>query len=205
MPYRTASKKIWLVKCFLFSGILGIFSIHILLAIYVQTHAYIDTAQSSDVAIVLGTSPNHDGPNPCLVARVDHGIDLLTQGKAANFIFTGGKLEPDVKSEAELMAEVAKAKGIISQAIFVEPKSTSTYENLLFSQKIMKDKHFSTAIIVSDPHQLPRASLIANKLKMSYTVSPAKKSPCSIEWHNLFYYFVYEPIKLEIYKITGKI
>lgn len=185
--------------------ILVYLSIHALLIVYVQSHAYVDTSKPSDVVIILGTSPNYDKPNPCIIARVRQGVDLYSARKASKVIVSGGKLKADIQNESEVMGTVALDLGIREQDLFLEPNSTSTYENLLFSKKIMDDRGWKSVIIVSDPHHLPRASLIASKLEMNYSISPAVNSPCSTQRHNMFLYWLYEPLKLINYFLTAKI
>lgn len=185
--------------------IIFLLGLYIALVLYIQTQAYVDTARPSDAIIVLGTRPSVETPNPCLVARVRHATELYTRGVARKLVFSGGKLHRDEKSEAEVMKDVALSLGVADSAILLEPDSTSTYENLSFSQKILEHEHLSLVIIISDPYHLPRAALIAKKLGLSYSISPATDSPCSSELHNIIMYFTSEPLKIVWYKLNGKL
>jgi len=192
-------------KNFFFGFLIVYFILHSVLLVYVQLNAYNDTTRVSDVAIVLGTSPNQSMPNPCLVARVRHADELYSQKKVSKIILSGAKLEDDYKSEAKIMRDVALQLGVKDSDIILEENSTSTFENLLFSQKILNSENFKSIILVSDPYHLPRAELVADKLKINYVVSPAIGSPCSTQRHNMLIYWITEPVKLIIYKLTGKI
>lgn len=57
-----------------------------------------------------------------------------------------------------------------AERILLEDKSTSTYENLLFSQQVMRDHQLQTALVISHDYHLKRAVTIAEALGMS--VSP---------------------------------
>lgn len=195
-------KKIALLFLLLFSA--GII-LYVSLLLYVQSHAFLDTATPSDAIVVLGTRPNTYGANPCLVARVKHAAYLHQRGFAPKILFSGGKLGDDDLSEAEVMKDIAAEFGIENENILIEPRSTSTHENLLFSAAILRQKHLNSIIIVSDAYHLPRASLIAEKLGMNYSVSPAADSPCTTERHNKQLFFIYEPLKIVLYKLTGKL
>lgn len=188
---------------------LGIFITAILLYVslilYIQTHAHTDTAKPSNVIIVLGTRPNLHSPNPCLIARVTHAVSLQRKGLAPTLLFSGGKLGIDDFSEAEVMATVAAEMGLPKETMLLEPRSISTYENLIFSSTIAREKKLTSAIIVSDQYHLPRAALIAQKIGMTYSLSPAINSPCTTELHNRLLFFLMEPIKIVYYKLTGKI
>lgn len=179
--------------------------VHLSLLVYIQSHAFVDSAVPSDAVLVLGTRPNTYGANPCLVARVKQAAWLYHGGLARKIVFSGGKLGSDALSEAEVMERVASDFGIAKEDIFLEFKSTSTYENLLFSSDIFSREHLSSVIIVSDAYHLPRAALIAKKLGLDYTLSPAQDSPCTTEWHNVLLFFIYEPLKMVLYAITGKL
>lgn len=192
-------KSVIFIICMLY------FILHSFLIIFVQQNAYFDNAKKSDVVIILGTSPTVDKPNPCLVARVRHGVDLYNYKKNNHFILSGGQLNPNIRNESEVMREIALDLGLSEALLNKESESKSTYENLVFSQKIMKEKSWQSAIIVSDPHHLPRASLIAKKLGINFTISPAINSPCSTQRHNMILYWFFEPIKIIIYGLTFKI
>lgn len=195
-------KRIALIVLCLFVGGMALYGYLIL---YIQSQAFADTARPSDAIVVLGTGPNLRGPNPCLVARVKHAADLQHQGFATKVIFSGGKVGAAIQSEAAVMKEVARDFAIDPDSILLEPASQSTYENLLFSLAIMRREGLHSMIIISDAYHLPRAALIAEKLGLDYTVSPASDSPCTTERHNQQLFLTNEPLKMVIYKLTGKL
>jgi uncharacterized SAM-binding protein YcdF (DUF218 family) len=114
---------------------------------------------------------------------------------------SGGLDSGDTVSEAETMKTIAENDGIPASDILVEPKSTSTFQNLAFSQKILNNADLHSAIIVTDPSTNARAGLVASKLHYSYSLSPDSNSPCS----HAFTYIFREPLAIIYYFVTGRI
>jgi len=170
--------RVWIPRVLLGSALLALV-IYLALLAWVARQATLETATTSDVAIVLGAAAYHNGAwNPCLVARVERGVALLKTGVVKYLILSGGVDIEDGSSEAVVMREIALRAGADAGALRLETKATSTLENLEFSRQLMRREGLRSAVIVSDPYHLPRASLIARKLKLEFTVSPAVNSPC---------------------------
>ena len=170
---------------------------YLALYMWVASQATLESAVASDVAIVLGAAAYHNGAwNPCLVARVQRGVKLLQAGTVKTLILSGGVDIEDGASEAAVMREIALRAGADPAALLLERKATSTAENLEFSQALMRREGLKSAVIVSDPYHLPRASLIARKLQLSFTVSPALASPCWTRGQMLSRFGLREPLAL---------
>jgi uncharacterized SAM-binding protein YcdF (DUF218 family) len=182
-------------------------AIYISLLIEVARHLYADTSKKSDAIFVLGAGTHFKtgAINPCLKARVNEGIKLYKDKKAPVMIFSGGVDRGEKKSEAEVMLDLAKEAGIDPSHVLLENKSTSTYENFLFGKKLMKKQGIDSIIIVTDPYHIFRASLVAQKLGINFTVAPASESTCWTKWKFLSRYFLKEPFTLMLYQITGQI
>ena len=94
-----------------------------------------------DYLIVLGCGLNKDGtPTPLLKGRVDKALDFYrlqkqVTGKEATFITSGGQGDDEVISESESMRRYLIEQGIDDNRIIKEDKSTSTYENMMFSKE----------------------------------------------------------------------
>gem|GEM_PF-515529 len=164
------------------------------LLMYVKNQTGQDTKVKSDIIMVLGGSVYggiscygpicqhgfvaHPRLNPCLVARVDHAVSLYKNHYASKILMSGGNDKEVYANEAEAMKKIATEAGVPTSAILLENKSTSTYENFLFSQKILTEAHFNSIIIVTDPYHNARAGLVASKLQYKYSLSADIKSPC---------------------------
>lgn len=118
-----------------------------------------DRMQQYDVIVVLGAAVWSRGrPSPTLERRLRRGLELFRQGKADYLLFTGG-LGRHPPAEAELMRQLALAAGVAPDRIAVETASHSTLENATNSAKIMADRGWRSALLVSDRLHLPRAIL----------------------------------------------
>jgi uncharacterized SAM-binding protein YcdF (DUF218 family) len=165
--------------------------------VWVGVGAERDTSVPSDTVIVLGASAFYRGAwNPCLVSRVRQGVRLVQSGKAEQLILSGGLDIEDGAIEANVMRDIALQFGADSAQIILESRATSTAENLEFSRDLMRRAGLRSAIIVSDPYHLPRASLIARRLGLQFTVSPALDSPCWSRWRFASRNYLREPLAL---------
>lgn len=182
-------------------------------AIYIGLNVYKDTSTAADVIIVLGAKSYKDGTyNPCLEARVDHAVSLYNQGIAPTLLMTGGPDEEDGSKEGETMRKIAVERGVPPEHILVESASTSTYENMILSKKLLNSGSYSSIIVVTEPFHSPRAELTAKKVFQSGTkgersvyVSPATQSPCWTRWTFLSRYFLREPFALLYYIVSGRV
>ena len=176
---------------------LGVLTVYLGLLARVDSLATLETAQISDAAIVLGAAAYHNGAwNPCLVARVQRGVALLQAGTVRRLILSGGVDIEDGVSEAAVMRQIALRSGADAAALLLETRATSTVENLEFSRDLMQREGLKSAVIVSDPYHLPRASLIAQKLKLTFTLAPALDSPCWTRGQIASRYSLREPLAI---------
>lgn len=153
-----------------------------------------DDARVSNAVIVLGARVNYNNHlNPCLVARVQHGASLVRFGLAKFLIVSGGNDVEDGANEASAMRDMALRSGISSEQIILEPKATSTFENLLFSQKILEQRKLKSVIVVTEPYHMPRAAMIARKLGLNFSSSPAPESACWTPGKHFSRFFLREP------------
>lgn len=147
---------------------------------YVSTDNEIDYAVPSDVIIVLGC-PSYEGNiisdtfSACVRARAHHAADLYHQGMAAHIIPTGGMTGPP-PTEAAAMAQVMQVDGVPVSAIILEEQARNTPGNIIFSREIMQEHGWTTAILVTDPHHIKRASVIARDGGLNIVMSPSVDS-----------------------------
>jgi uncharacterized SAM-binding protein YcdF (DUF218 family) len=118
-------------------------------------------AHTVDAAIVLGCPALPDGtPSPCEMCRIDAAVRLYAEGRARNFIFSGGAAHsPHV--EADVMADAARTRGVPETIIRREGRALTTWQNLRFALKLARAEKWSTFLLVSTADHLPRARRIA--------------------------------------------
>lgn len=123
---------------------------------------------NKDYVIILGCQIRKDGTlTPLLRGRVDRAIkfrnkQLEKTGKDLIFIPSGGKGRYEIISEADAMKNYLISKGIKEENILVENKSKNTYENIKFSNKLIKDKNANVAFSTTNYHVF-RAGLLATE------------------------------------------
>lgn len=135
---------------------------------------------TSDYAILLGARVKENGePSLALRYRLEAAIEYLEKYPDVKIIVSGGQGPGEPISEAEFMFSYLVNAGIAAERIIQEAKSTSTYENLLFSKDLLPDDISAITIISSDFH-LARAQYLAKELQLETDVVPAK-TPKSVE------------------------
>ncbi len=187
------------------------------LVIYVYQTAKQDTKVKSDAIVVLGEAAMGGtscfGPrclqslmsaphyNTCLESRINYAVSLYKKHYASKIVMSGGTDKSDNVNEAEIMKTIAMKDGIPASDIFLENESTSTYQNLAFSQKVLDKAGLHSAIIVTDPPTNARAGLVASKLHYTYSLSPDTNTTCS----HLSDDIIREPLAIIYYFLSGKI
>ncbi|WP_218094342.1 YdcF family protein [Paenibacillus solanacearum] len=92
-----------------------------------------DDGNIGDIIFVFGSKKS-------LKYRVPKAIQLYKEKRAPKILFSGGvKWDDQHDVEAKVMGEEARRQGVSEEDILVEPLSTNTRDNVLFSSKILED------------------------------------------------------------------
>lgn len=153
----------------LFVYFMGLFTAS---AIYAWLCAIIPPFYKPDYIIVLGSGLIGDKVPPLLASRLDKAVSYYKKwGREPLFITSGGQGSDELMSEAAAMKNyIVEKHGIADSNIIVEDKSTTTYENMLFSKRIIdKHKPNSKGIFVTNNFHVYRASMYASKVKLRAT------------------------------------
>lgn len=91
--------------------------------------------------------------------RILYAAKLYKEGKAPLIIVSGGRIAwyGEVESEAIDMARILQLMGIPSEAIIKEGESLNTYENALFTKKILEEKGIEKILLVTSAYHTPRS------------------------------------------------
>ena len=153
--------------------------------------------RSSDVIIILG---GDDG------LRVKKGGELYIAGYAPSILLTGIDKKYYRPEKPNWREKRLMDMGIPKQAINVDTKSETTWEEALNSLVIMKEKGWERAIVVSDPpHMLrlhntwSRAFRDSSRSFVLVPTSPAWWQPLLWWKNNTSYRFVLSEIQKNIY------
>lgn len=110
--------------------------------------------EKADCIIALGNSD---------VRTAQAAANLFNEGYGDLLVTTGGfgRLTKDLftKPEAQLFAEEAIELGVPREKIFIEDKSTNTFDNIRFTKKLLTEKGITpkTILIVTKPYMERRA------------------------------------------------
>ena len=132
------------------------------------------SATDEDIVIILGCRVKGTAPTKALYSRCLSASKYLKTNPNARAILSGGQGKDEQISEAECMYRILTSLGIDEGRLIKEEKSTSTYENLLYSKDLTQEKRI--AIATSEYH-IYRAKLIAKELGLLASAIPAKSIP----------------------------
>lgn len=133
-----------------------------------------------DTVIVLGTGIEAGMPGEMLQMRLDAAAEIAGRYPGAVVIPSGGLDPGETVTEAEAMAVYMENRGIDPSRIRVEPRSTDTYENLLYSKPLAQGT--DTILVTSGFHTL-RAGFLARWMDWDVvTVGAAAPWPESLHW-----------------------
>lgn len=160
---------VWLTMC-------------VVLALAITGYGMVDHRRPADVIIVLGGGLEPDGQsNPPTTRRSHEAAILYQEGYAPYIICSGGPSLRVKRPESEGCADVLRADGIPDSAIILESESRSTEQNALFSQTIMNERGWKTALIVSDGYHLMRSRWIFADVGVSAYTVPTEELPPLLE------------------------
>lgn len=143
----------------------------VVLLLYLVPLAYIIYNQNSkinnkvDYLIVLGAKVDEYGPTRTLQYRLDKAVEYYNEYPEVKIIVSGGKGIDEPKAEAEVMKDYLLTKGVLENNILLENKSTSTFENMEYSKKIIDEQssEYSLGIVTTDFH-IFRSKMIASRV-----------------------------------------
>jgi len=102
--------------------------------------------------------------------RLRYGAWLQKQ-TGLPIIVTGGVERGDI-TEAELMAHILKNEYSVKGKIFIEKQSSNTYENALYSKKIIENESFQSVYLVTNAFHMPRALMVFSKQNIKAIPAP---------------------------------
>lgn len=125
--------------------------------------------------IILGAKLNGDQLSLALKSRMDAAFIYLRDNPSTQVVVSGGQDSNELITEADAMKNYLIAHQIHAARIQTEALSTSTFENIKFSKKLLKGEPI---IVVSNDFHLLRAKMIAKHqgLDVDTLSSPTPKS-----------------------------
>ncbi len=149
--------------------------------------------------IVLGCQVKNGAPGRMLASRLDAAYDFLAEHDEAAAVVSGGQGSDESISEAQCMRDYLVSRGISSDRIYMEDRSTSTEENLRFSLELIRNRGLSGEItIVTDGFHQLRAEMLAKRSGVD-----TKNISASTMWWLLPTYWVREWFGIAYYIVSG--
>lgn len=137
----------------------------------------ITNADGQKTVIVLGCAVMGDQPSWMLLHRIESAYEYLEENPDSVAILSGGQGDNEDISEAQCMFNVLTEKGIDENRLYLEDKSTDTFENITFSKQIIDSNELSTDVaIASSNFHLKRATMVAEKQGLTAKRISAKTS-----------------------------
>lgn len=134
---------------------------------FIIKNAHSDRDAGRDYLIVLGAAVYGDQPSLTLIRRLEGAKAYLDAHPDTIVIVTGGMGGGETITEAQAMYDWLTQHGVDPSRVLMEPKATSTLENLQFSFDLIRslgDEPQGKVAIVSSAYHLYRAKLMAKNL-----------------------------------------
>ncbi len=157
-------------------------------------------AEGLPYVIVLGAQVRGTKPSRALLRRLETAEKTVLQNPDTILILSGGQGKNEDISEADCMWNYLTERGISEDRLIREDKSTSTWENLIFSDRLTGCGEKSCGILSNDFH-ITRACLTAGKAGYADPRGIAAEGDPIMELH----YIVRETAALLYGRMRGKL
>lgn len=128
-------------------------------------------------------------------------IKQLNYQKIKYIIVSGGSVHNQY-SEAYCMKAYAIQNHIAKQKITVENKAISTYHNMMYAKKLMKQYQLHNCYIITNSWHMCKAEYYARKFNLDHQKINADK-PKDMIYIKVGLYTIYMPINMFINRLKG--
>ena len=132
--------------------------------------------EKPDYLMVLGAGLRGTKISTSLLYRLETALDFHELYPDVKIIVSGGQGEGEKISEASAMRNFLVDNGVDSSQIIMEDKSTDTYENFLYTKKILDEESEvkdPTVTVISNNFHMFRAKFLANEVGINTLGYPA--------------------------------
>jgi uncharacterized SAM-binding protein YcdF (DUF218 family)/glycosyltransferase involved in cell wall biosynthesis len=120
-------------------------------------------ARPADAVVVFAGGVGESGrAGGGVQERIGKAVALYHEGVAPNLIISSGFVF--TLREAEVMRAIAIANGVPAEAILIEERAADTYQNVLFTHRILVEHNWRRIALVSSPYHMRRALLTWRKV-----------------------------------------
>lgn len=141
-----------LIKCILLLALLIVVCFSSFLFVY----GSIDNVNyHEDAVVVLGAGLRGDTPTVTLLERLNVALEYYQKNPEAIIVVSGGQGPQETVTEAYAMEKYLISQGVPQEVIIKEDKSTSTYENFVYSKELLDelfDGEYNVAFVTNEYH-----------------------------------------------------
>ncbi len=180
--------------------------ITILLLIFIVTESVIigygskEPQPNADYVLVLGAQVKGTRLTYALQTRLDKAYEYAMDNPKTMVLVSGGQGPGEDVTEAYAMAEYLKAKGLEEERILQENQSTSTFENIEFSKKLI-DSTDAHIVLVTNHFHVYRGVGVAKKQELTNVEGLGAPT----KWYTIPNQYVREAFAVIKYKLCGQI
>lgn len=128
----------------------------------------INTAGQADYTIVLGLALENGEPSPDLLARLDTAQNYLEKYPETRLILTGGNADGSGRTEAAVMFDILKKRGVPESRLILEDQAQTTKEN--FSNIVGMISAEEPVVMISSNYHMDRAVRNASESGFSHVM-----------------------------------
>jgi uncharacterized SAM-binding protein YcdF (DUF218 family) len=147
------------------------------------------------IVVLGGATQPAEYPRPIVelngaADRVIYAAWLYHQGHADSLLLSGGRIpwqspaQLDLETPAEEMALIMKMLGVPEAAIRLEKESRNTYENALFSKRLLEKQDIERIILVTSAMHMPRALRLFEAQGLEVVPAPVDYRVVQSDWVN---------------------
>ncbi len=158
----------------------------------------------TDFLIVLGAGVNGTTPSLSLTDRLRAAKQYMELHPNAVAVVSGGQGGGESITEAEAMRRWLESAGVEPERILMEPRATTTEENIAYSLDVLREHGASvdSIAIVSSEYHLYRAKCIARAQGVASPLGVAGKTSYPVLRLN---YFLREAFAVAYLRVLGRI
>lgn len=200
--YRRKSRTAVFLRVLASVLLIAGFSLLIVTEIPIVRDARGDTNADADYLIVAGAAVHGVTPSLSMRERTDAALVWLNEHPDGIAIVSGGQGKGEDITEAQAMFDLLTAQGISPERILMESESSSSYENLLFSLRLLRESGgdmTARIAVCSSEYHLHRLSYIAEELGFTPVLVPAETRHISLRVN----YFLREAAAMWKYHLLG--
>lgn len=177
---RAAWRWLWL------AALVWVCTVAAFWTVLARTASGVGAGPAPTAILVLGSGTPNGRPSPVLQARLDLALQQAQRYPQALVVVSGGVDFGETLSEAQIMGDYLRARGLAAGRIVQEEKSTSTAENLLLTKALLQQRGVSAdapvRMVTSDFHTL-RARWIARRAGYSQVSLAGAATPLYVRYN----------------------